>query len=166
MTRKVLLVATLVAVLGTSACSLFVSNNGGGGGGSGSRPGPVTDPFVPGSTSPKPSNPKAEGDTKGYADVAVNFSDKLDCAHLHGQVRVTGKEGRAAWTAKAKRTDSFADQTPADGVTIWPTSGTVDQGLSSTIQVEGTFDKAKKFFYVMVVSRGGSTGYSVKFTCQ
>ena len=67
--------------------------------------------------------------------------------------------GRESW-------DSFADQSPAEGVTIWPTSGTVDQGLSSTIQVEGTFDKAKKFFYVMVVSRAGSTGYSVKFTCQ
>jgi hypothetical protein len=163
-TRRGLLVATLVAVLGTSACGLFESNNGGGGGGGVPRSTPTTDSSTPGPTKPKPSDP---GETaKGYAEVAYGGSDKVDCGAISAQVKLTAHDGKAAWTARAQLGDSFVANTPASGVRVSPASGTIDNGRSSTIQVTGTFDKAAKVFYVMVVSRDGSTGKAVKFTCR
>lgn len=168
MTRKGLLVATLVAVLGTSACGLFGSNSGSGSGGGGGggvvpRPGPITDPSLPPPT--KPSAPKPE-EAKGYAEVAYGGSDKVDCGAISGQVKLTAHDGKAAWTARAQLGDSFVANTPASGVRVSPASGTLDEGRGSTIQVTGTFDKTAKVFYVMVVSRSGSTGKAVKFTCR
>lgn len=162
MTRKALLVATLVAVLGTSACSLFGNNSGGGDGGAVPRPGPVTDSSKP--SNPKPSDP-GETAAKGYAEVAYGGSEKVDCGAVNTQVKLTAHEGRAAWTARAQLGDSFVANAPASGVRVSPASGTLDDGRGSTIQVSGAFNTAK-FFYVMVVSRSGSTGKAVKFTCR
>jgi hypothetical protein len=174
MTRKGLLAVAIAAVVSTSACAQVSGGSGGGsgsvtviggsGGGSGGTGG--------GGESPKPSVGKGgsgsggSSDAKGDADVAIAGSDHVNCDTISADVQVTARDGKAAWTASAKRSPDFADRLLAQGVSVSPASGTTDEGRSSTVHVRGSFDRTNKYFYVTVVSRENTTSHSVEFTCR
>jgi hypothetical protein len=110
-------------------------------------------------TQPKPA-------ANGVADVSINGSDRISCDSVDAEVELVAKDGTARWSASAKRSPNFADKLAAQGVQVSPASGELDEGDSTVIRVRGSFDKTNKYFYVVVVSRDGSTSHSVEFKCR
>lgn len=116
--------------------------------------------------SDKPKTGEAKPAAKGVADVSINGSDRISCDSVDAEVELVAKEGTARWSASAKRSPNFADKLAAQGVQVSPASGELNEGGSTGIRVRGSFDKANKYFYVVVVSRDGSTSHSVEFKCR
>jgi hypothetical protein len=119
----------------------------------------------PGNTA-APRTSEAKPAAKGVADVSINGSDRISCDSVNTEVKLVAKEGTARWSASAKRSPNFADKLAAQGVQVSPGSGELDEGDSAVIRVRGSFDKTNKYFYVVVVSRDGSTSHSVEFKCR
>jgi hypothetical protein len=115
---------------------------------------------------PKPRTTQPKPAAKGVADVSINGSDRISCDSVDTEVELVAKDGTARWSASAKRSPNFADKLAAQGVQVSPASGELDEGDSTVIRVRGSFDKTNKYFYVVVVSRDGSTSHSVEFKCR
>jgi type IV pilus biogenesis protein CpaD/CtpE len=155
MTSRVIAAVTVALLAATAACASEQ---------------PVAIPDVrPGTQTGKPTAPKtsaAKPAAKGVADVSINGSDRISCDSVDAEVELVAKEGTARWSASAKRSPNFADKLAAQGVQVSPASGELEEGDSAAIRVRGSFDKANKYFYVVVVSRDGSTSHAVEFKCR
>jgi hypothetical protein len=123
---------------------------------------PVPQPGKPGKTPTEQPKPAANG----VVDVSINGSERISCDSIGAEVELVAKDGTARWSASAKRSPNFADKLAAQGVQVSPASGELAEGDTAVIKVRGEFDKSNKYFYVVVVSRDGSTSHSVEFKCR
>jgi hypothetical protein len=156
MMRAVLAVALAVVVAaGTGACAHRSAS------GVGTQSGSSAPPRTGDKTTPQPVD-----DAKGYVEGAISGDNRISCDKVDAEVKVVAKEGKARWTASAKRSPTFADKLLAEGITVSPASGVLESGQSTVLHVRGSFDKRNQFFSVFLVSRSGGSAKGVEFKCR
>jgi hypothetical protein len=170
---KVILAGMTVVsmAMGASACGTRTDPGGtsGGSGSSGSGSGGSSGSGGTGnggSGGGAKTSEKQVSDDKGDVTPAISGSEQISCDSINSEVKLTVAGGTGHWTAAAKRSPNFADTQSAQGVTVSPSSGELASGKSASLKVRGSFDKSNKYFYVVVVSRSGSTARGVEFKCR
>ncbi|MFC7614384.1 hypothetical protein ACFQV2_13500 [Actinokineospora soli] len=131
---------------------------------------------APTTTAPRPTDGGARSttvdppdDADGVADVTFRGTrgrESVSCDPLDTEFAVVARGGKARWTASAKRGAGLVENLDAQGVRVEPASGVLEDGQSTTVRVTGAYDKRNEYFYVVVVSRAGSTGHAIEFTCR
>lgn len=161
--RRVLVgVVALALAIGASACQKPTA--GSSAGGASSAPPRTTD------SGPRSSAVNPPDDAKGEADVTFRGTrgrESVSCDSLDAEFAVVARDGKARWSARPKRDAGLVNNLDAQGVRIEPASGVLAEGQSTTVRVRGSFDKRiQPYFYVLVVSRDGSTGHAIEFKCR
>jgi hypothetical protein len=169
--KKVLITTALALVAATSVSGCFFNQEGSSSGsGGGSRPTTGGGGASVGSST-KPSSQgggNSGGESKGQAEGVIVGSDRVSCDSIDAEIKVTAQGGRTHWSVVPRKSEIFSDATVAQGVTVSPSSGDLDQGKSATVKVRGSYDKANKSFHVYVVypTSIGSGSRGLEFKCR
>lgn len=155
--RRIAVVAAAILVVGGCA-NQRDDGTGGGSVPQGGGPGPIT-------PKPTPTGKPTETKDTGYIKLQ-RAEDSVSCDRVDTKITFTAQEGATHWTAKAKREPGFHKPAPADGISVQPASGSLKEGQSATVRVTGAYDKTKKWFYVQIVSRNGTTGAEQEYKCR